>query len=76
MNIRKVSKPQATGRPKKFEASSKVLVMLPAPTIAALDAWVEELRASTPGGSAISRSDLIRDLLAKAVAGRGKKGRR
>ena len=44
--------------------------------VATVDAWVAELQASTPGGSAITRADLIRDLLAKALEGRGKKGKR
>lgn len=63
------------GRPKKFASHGMLNMRVPTETLEALDAWVEELRASTPGGSAISRSDLIRDLLAKAVAGRGKRRR-
>jgi hypothetical protein len=40
---------------------------VPGATLAGLDAWVEELRVGV-GGSGITRSDLIRDILARAVA--------
>jgi hypothetical protein len=55
-----------------------VYVRLPAEALAKLDAWVEELRTSVPGGTGISRSDLIRDVVVKAVEERegGSKAKR
>ena len=56
-------------RPKTLpEGGGLVHVTLPAETIGGLDEWVEELRATVPGGGGISRSSLIRDVLQKAVA--------
>jgi len=49
-----------------------VYVRLPDETVEELDAWVEELRAGVPGGSGITRSDLIRDVVVKAMAERHK----
>jgi len=63
------------GRRGETTAGPAIYVRLPTETVADLDAWVEELRASVPGGSAISRSDVIRDLVIQAMADR-KKGRK
>ncbi len=65
--------PMATkiGRPPKLGDVSMVHLRLPDRVIDGLDAWVEQAAASTPGGSGITRSDLIRDILARAVAERG-----
>lgn len=43
---------------------------LPSETVTELDRWLEELRGSVPGGGGISRADLIRDILQKAVQAR------
>jgi hypothetical protein len=57
-----------TGRPRKIEGESHRLVMtLDADTVTGLDEWVEEIRASQIGGSGTARTDLIRDILARAV---------
>lgn len=55
-----------TGRPAK--GGQSVYVRLPEETLSALDAHLETLQGERPGMSGITRSDLIRDLLVKAVA--------
>ena len=72
----KVAPGPRRGRPPKVVDPHRFLLILPGAVVENLDAWVDELKASTPGGSAITRADLIRDLLAKALEGRGKKGKR
>jgi hypothetical protein len=57
-----------TGRPKKLrEEGEKILVTLPVTTLEGLDEMRADL-ADRPGGSAITRQDVIRDLLARDVA--------
>lgn len=57
------------GRPKKLpDESSVLMVRCPDTLIAGLDDWVEELRENNIGMSGISRADLIRDILMRAVA--------
>jgi hypothetical protein len=46
---------------------SLIYVRLYADTVEELDAWVAELQESTPGGSGISRSDVIRDIVVRAM---------
>jgi hypothetical protein len=56
------------GRPKKIEGDAHRLVMvLDAETVEGLDAWVEELRATQFGASGMARTDLIREILGRAV---------
>lgn len=64
------------GRPKKLPDASAVYVLVPQDTLDGLDMWVEELRESQLGMSGITRADLIRDILARALADRKKPGRR
>lgn len=72
MNTKKRHKaPAQRGRPPKVEDPHRVLLVLPGAMVEYFDAWVVQLRKSTPGGSAITRADLIRDLLARAVEERG-----
>jgi hypothetical protein len=58
------------GRPKRLPSTKAVHILLPEETVEALDAWVVEAQATLPGGSGITRADLIRDLLRRAVAER------
>jgi hypothetical protein len=56
------------GRPRKLpEASRKLLLTLSEDLIAGLDEWVDEIRSTQIGGSGVTRTDLARDLLARAV---------
>lgn len=59
-----------TGRPRKFGSTTPVLVRVPDELLEELDLWKEQVRAAETGTSNITRSDLIRDILAKAVAQR------
>ena len=57
-----------TGRPRKLpEASRKLLLTLSEELILGLDEWVDEIRRTQLGGSGVSRTDLARDILARAV---------
>lgn len=57
-----------TGRPKTLpEGSRKILLTLTPEIIEGLDAWVEEIRATQIGGSGVTRTDLARDILARAI---------
>lgn len=58
------------GRQGEKKAGAAIYVRLPPETVEELDAWVEELRASVPGGSGISRSDVIRDVVVKTMSER------
>lgn len=59
------------GRPKKLpDESSVLMVRCPDTLIVGLDDWVEELREKHVGMSGITRADLIRDILMRAVAER------
>lgn len=59
------------GRPKKLRGEPHpVHIVLPAELVAELDAWVDEARVALPGGSGITRADLIRDLLHNALSER------
>lgn len=63
-----VSKRKSGGRPKKIEGEVHRLVMaFDVETIEALDAWVEELRETQFGASGMARTDLIREIVAKAI---------
>jgi len=64
------------GRPKKIQEPVMVHLRFPADVVAELDAWVEEMRASFPGLGGISRTDLVRDIVLRALADRKKPGRR
>lgn len=55
------------GRPKKVVGGEGVHVLLSRETIKALDVWVLEIQRQLPGGSGVTRADLIRDLLNKAI---------
>lgn len=55
------------GRPRKFASTTPVLVRVPDELLENLDEWVEEVRAAELGTSTVSRSDLIRDILTRAV---------
>lgn len=68
MSTRKVKKRQpAIGRPPLFENPQTVHMKFPQELLDGLDAWVEELQATVPGGASINRSALIRDLLERAL---------
>lgn len=54
-------KPEKPGDYKLFLRAEKALVTR-------LDAWVEEIRVERPGFRGVTRTDLIRDILEKAVA--------
>jgi len=58
------------GRPTKVVDGEPVHILLSKETATRLDAWVEELRRTVPGGAGITRADLMRDILNKAVDGR------
>jgi len=61
------------GRRAESKAGPAVYVRFPTDAVGELDEWVEELRGSVPGGSGISRSDLIRDVVLAALAERREK---
>ena len=70
----KPTKPVAS-REVSPEGTVAIHMRLPADLVDALDAWVTELRqAGTIGTGHVTRTDVIRDVLANAVAAR--KGRR
>jgi metal-responsive CopG/Arc/MetJ family transcriptional regulator len=65
------------GRPRTLpEGARDVLVRLPAETIEELDQWVEEIREEQVGASGVTRANLIRDLLEKALKERRAKRRK
>ena len=56
------------GRPRKLpKEKTPVHLEVPDDVLAGFDRWVEELQVSVPGGAGISRADLMRDVLAKAL---------
>ena len=55
------------GRTKKLPETTPLYLRVPSVLVQELDEWVEESARSLPGGSGITRTDLIRDLLQKAV---------
>lgn len=58
-----------TGRPRKTpRESTPVHIIMPDDVLAGFDRWVDELRDTVPGGAGITRADLMRDLLARALA--------
>ena len=57
---------------KKLAETADLHIRAPVTLLAALDEWTEELKGELPGGSGITRTDLIRDLLQKAVDERQK----
>lgn len=62
------------GRPKKLpDDTSVVMLRCPDWLIGELDRWVAELREENIGMSGITRSDLIRNVLMRAVEDRQKR---
>ena len=55
------------GRPKKLDDAVVLYVRSPASLADHLDEWVQELRDKNIGMGGISRADLIRDILLRAV---------
>jgi len=57
------------GRPRKLPRDkTPVHLEMPDDVLAGFDRWVEELRDSVPGGEGITRADLMRSILKKALA--------
>ena len=52
---------------KKLPETAPLYIRAPVTLLAALDEWVEEVKSELPGGSGITRTDLIRDVLQRAV---------
>jgi Arc/MetJ-type ribon-helix-helix transcriptional regulator len=55
------------GKRGEKKAGAAIYVRLPVDIVENLDEWVEELRTSVPGGTGITRSDVIRDLVVLAI---------
>lgn len=55
-------------RPKVLPENTVALYLrVPTQLVEHLDSWVSDIRGTTIGGSGITRTDLIRDILGKAV---------
>lgn len=56
------------GRPRKIqEPSTPIHLVLPDRLLAGYDRWVERVQLAVPGGLGISRADIMRDVLEKAL---------
>ena len=56
------------GRPRKLPKEKTLVGLeLPDEMIAGYERWLAEVQRTVPGGSGISRADLMRDVLAKAL---------
>ncbi len=65
------------GRPRKIAGESTAIQLLvPDDVLRAYDAWLSEVQASVPGGEGITRPDIMRDVLARAVRARMAKAAR
>jgi hypothetical protein len=56
------------GRPRKLPKEKTLVGLeLPDEMVAGYERWLAELQRTVPGGSGISRADLMRDVLARAL---------
>lgn len=56
-----------TGRPRKLGSTTPLLVRLQDELLAELDVWLGEVRGAAIGTSTVTRSDLVRDIIGRAV---------
>lgn len=55
------------GRPRKLVDAAPIAIRIPADLLEELDSWAEEVRESGIGTSSVTRSDIVRDIVKKAL---------
>ena len=58
---------RAVGRPRKLGDASGISIRIPDELLDELDAWAKEVRETGIGTSSVTRSDIVRDIVRRAL---------